>query len=104
MLRRAMTQIGLLTGHPGAFVLVGAYVLAWWVMSPASLEWHAGATIAALVMTVLIQRTAHRDTQALHAKLDELLKVEAGARTSLRDIDKEEPEVIEAHRARPRQD
>ena len=34
-------------------------------------------------MTLFIQRAEHRDTQAVHAKLDELLRVEGRARTEL---------------------
>jgi low affinity Fe/Cu permease len=33
-------------------------------------------TLATWAMTLLIQRTEHRDTQAIHAKLDELLRSE----------------------------
>jgi low affinity Fe/Cu permease len=35
---------------------------------------------------------------ALHAKLDELVRVEEGARSELTQLDEEEPEVIERHR------
>jgi low affinity Fe/Cu permease len=34
-------------------------------------------------MTLIIQRAEHRDTQAIHAKLDELLRAEGGARNEL---------------------
>jgi low affinity Fe/Cu permease len=98
MFRRTMTRLGKLTGHPIAFVLTGLYALCWWLISPATLEWHAIATIATLFMTVLIQRATHRDTQALHAKLDELLKANHGAKNSLTKIDSQEPEDIEQHR------
>jgi len=50
-------------------------------------------------MTLVIQRAEHRDTQALHAKLDELLRADRTARTELVKIDDEEPEVIEERRA-----
>ena len=46
-------------------------------------------------MTLFIQRADRRDTLALHAKLDELLKVNRRARTELAQIDEEEPEDIE---------
>jgi low affinity Fe/Cu permease len=48
-------------------------------------------------MTLLIQRAEHRDTQALQAKLDELLHVQRGA-NALTRIDEKEPEDIEHHR------
>jgi low affinity Fe/Cu permease len=53
-------------------------------------------------MTLLIQRAEHRDTQAIHAKLDELLHVQAAARDALTRIDDEEPEDIERHREEAR--
>jgi low affinity Fe/Cu permease len=53
-------------------------------------------------MTLLIQRAAHRDTQAIHAKLDELLRAESAARNEIADIDKQDPEEIERHRREER--
>ena len=50
-------------------------------------------------MTLFIQRAEHRDTQAIHAKLDELLRVAPRARSELAHIDEKEPEAIEQHRA-----
>jgi low affinity Fe/Cu permease len=55
--------------------------------------------MATWFMTLVIQRAEHRDTQALHAKLDELLRADRIARTELVNIDDEEPEVIEERRA-----
>jgi len=54
------------------------------------------------LMTLFIQRAEHRDTQAIHAKLDELLRVEDHARDRLTQLDNEEPEAIEKHRAEER--
>lgn len=53
-------------------------------------------------MTLFIQRAEHRDTQAIHAKLDELLHSQSSANDALTKLDDEEPEDIEAHRARHR--
>jgi low affinity Fe/Cu permease len=53
-------------------------------------------------MTLIIQRAEHRDTQAIHAKLDELLRVEGRARSELTELDDEEPEVIKERRLRER--
>jgi low affinity Fe/Cu permease len=98
----ALTRIGVLTAHPAAFVIVPCYVMAWLVFSFDTLDWHAVATIATWVMTLFIQRAEHRDTQAIHAKLDELLKAEGSARTELTSLDDEEPETIEQHRTEER--
>jgi low affinity Fe/Cu permease len=50
-------------------------------------------------MTLFIQRSEHRDTQAIQAKLDELLRTQGDARQGLTRLDDQEPEQIEAHRA-----
>jgi low affinity Fe/Cu permease len=50
-------------------------------------------------MTLIIQRAEYRDTQAIHAKLDELLRAEGGARNELTMLDEQEPENIEEHRS-----
>ena len=42
-------------------------------------------------MTLLIPRTEHRDTQALQAKLDELLHAHGQANNALTKIDDKEP-------------
>ena len=47
-------------------------------------------------MTLFIQQ--HRDTQAIHAKLDELLRAVGKANSDLAMLDQREPEEIEAHR------
>jgi low affinity Fe/Cu permease len=53
-------------------------------------------------MTLFIQRAEHRDTQAIHAKLDELLHTLVGARSTLARMDEWEPEDIEKHRQQNR--
>ena len=49
-------------------------------------------------MTLVIQRAEHRDTQAIHAKLDELLKVHGDAEDELMGIDEKDAEEIERDR------
>ena len=49
-------------------------------------------------MTLFIQRANRRDNLALHAKLDELLRVDDDARSELTQLDDQEPEMIERHR------
>ena len=70
----------------------------WIIFDPRSLNWHGIAALATWCMTLFIQRAEHRDTQAVHAKLDELLRAEGNARSELATLDKKEPEEIEAHR------
>jgi len=93
-----LTRLGLALSHPAAFVAAFVYMMAWMSLKPETFEWHAGATMAALFMTLFIQRATHRDTQALHAKIDELLHATRAARDELATVDEEEPEEIEEHR------
>ena len=51
-------------------------------------------------MTLFIQRAEHRDTQAIHAKLDELLKVNVDARNELMGVDDKDAEEVEKERER----
>ena len=88
--------------HPAAFLIVCCYVAIWVLLDAESFDWHAAATVATWFMTLIIQRAEHRDTQAIHAKLDELLRAEGRARSELTMLDDEEPESIEEHRAQER--
>jgi len=95
-----LTQIGVSTSHPLAFAVVAIYVAAWIICDPTSFGWQSAATVATWVMTLFIQRAEHRDTQAIHAKLDELLRAHGDADERLAKLDREEPEEIERQRDR----
>jgi low affinity Fe/Cu permease len=97
-IRQLLTDAGTWLARPWAFTLVGIYVALWIYFDPGSFGWPAGASIATLLMTLFIQRSEHRDTQAIHAKLDELLRVHGDAQSRLTKLDREEPEQIEAYR------
>ena len=101
-LQHALTRLGVLTSKPWAFGIVAIYGVAWAVVQPQSLDWHGVATLATWLMTLVIQRAEHRDTQAVQAKLDELLHAERHARNDLTRIDEREPEEIEQVRERER--
>lgn len=92
------TIIGQAASHPAAFAVVIAYAALWIGFDRASFDWNALATLAVWTMTLFIQRSNRRDTLALHAKLDELLRVDVGARSELAQLDEKEPEEIERHR------
>jgi low affinity Fe/Cu permease len=81
-----------------AFVVVAAYGFFWFIFDRETFGWHAFAVLAAWSMTLLIQRAEHRDIQAIHAKLDELIHAQIGARDGLTHIDREKPEDIEGLR------
>jgi low affinity Fe/Cu permease len=94
----ALTKPGVFASQPIAFVIVFCYVAAWLALSPDTFDWHAVATVATWFTTLIIQRAEHRDTQAIHAKLDELSRVDGNARGELSRMDEQEPETIEKHR------
>jgi low affinity Fe/Cu permease len=103
-IRQCLTLLGKIAASPWALASVAAYTVVWLAFDRDSLNFHGVATLATWCMTLFIQRSEHRDTQALHAKLDELLKAQPGARDHLARIDKREPEEIEEQRendARP---
>jgi low affinity Fe/Cu permease len=101
-LQRALTSLGTMTARPWAFLVVLAYAVFWLSVEPDSFDLHGLATLVVWVMTLFIQRAEHRDTQALHAKLDELLKADGAARTEVAHVDDQEPEEIERYRERER--
>ena len=96
--RHWLTKMGVWTAAPAAFLMVPAYGLLWWLFDRENFNFHAGAVLATWFMTLVIQRAEYRDTQAVHAKLDELLHAEEEARDALTKIDKKDPEDIEQHR------
>jgi low affinity Fe/Cu permease len=81
-------------GSPWAFVLAVGMVVTWMVTGPQfaySDTWqlviNTGTTIVTFLMVFLIQHTQNRDTQAVHLKLDELIRGVQGARNSLIDLE-----------------
>ena len=85
----------------GAVIL---YAVLWLIFDRSSFDWHGMASLATLFMTLFIQRSEHRDTQAIHAKLNELLHVNGDARNKLTILDDKEPEQIEAFRDKVREE
>jgi len=89
-----------------AWVFAGAVlvILVWLVTGPTfhfSDTWqliiNTGTTIVTFLMVFLIQNSQNRDSSALQAKLDELIRTSA-ARNSLVGIERLTPEEIEAIR------
>ena len=103
-MKHLLTRLGVYTASPIAFLILIAYAALWYIFEPQTLEWHGVATLATWAMTLVIQRAEHRDTQAIHAKLDEILHVMGDARNELTRVDEEEPEEIEKRRSRMRKD
>jgi len=79
---------------PWAFLAAVVVVVAWAVTGPFfgfSDTWqlviNTGTTIVTFLMVFLIQNTQNRDAQAMHLKLDELIRGVKGARTGLVDLE-----------------
>lgn len=83
-----------LVGMPWSFVAAAGVILVWAATGPAfgfSDTWqlviNTGTTIITFLMVFLIQNTQNRDAQAIHLKLDELLRSIAEARNGLIDLE-----------------
>jgi low affinity Fe/Cu permease len=97
------------TGKPITFVAAVAIVVIWAVTGPLfhfSDTWqlviNTGTTIITFLMVFLIQNTQNRDSEAMHIKMDELIRAVQGAHNALLDLeeleDKELDEVRERYR------
>jgi low affinity Fe/Cu permease len=93
------------TGQPVSFGLAVLVILVWAITGPI-FQWsdtwqlivNTGTTIVTFLMVFLIQSTQNRDAEAVHIKLDELLRVTPGAHNVLLDLE----EMEEADLARLR--
>src|SRR5204862_7919649 len=79
---------------PATFCAAVGIVVVWALSGPLfhwSDTWqlviNTGTTIVTFLMVFLIQSTQTRDTQALHLKLDELIRVNRSARNSLLNLE-----------------
>jgi low affinity Fe/Cu permease len=107
---RFAKSIAFTTGRPTTFVLAAVLIMGWAVTGPMfdfSDTWqlviNTGTTIVTFLMVFLIQNTQNRDSQALHMKLDELIRAVSGARNCLIDLDEltdEELTRIQNHYAK----
>ncbi len=82
MFTRFANVVSKWTGKPAAFTLCIIGVLVWAICGPVfkfSETWqlviNTSTTIITFLMVFLIQNTQNRDNAALHAKLDELIRV-----------------------------
>jgi low affinity Fe/Cu permease len=88
-------------GHPVTFSLALLTIIVWGATGPLfgySDTWqlliNTGTTIVTFLMVFLIQKTQNRDTQAIHLKLDELIRVTKGARNMMLDLEHMDDESL----------
>jgi low affinity Fe/Cu permease len=81
-------------GHQAAFLLALALIAAWAVAGPLfhysdtwQLTVNTATTIVTFLMVFVIQNTQMRDTEALHIKVDELLRAVPEAANALLDLE-----------------
>ena len=81
-------------GKPRSFAIAVLVIAAWALSGPLfhfSDTWqlviNTGTTIVTFLMVFLIQNTQNRDAQAIHLKLDELLRATHAARNRLVDLE-----------------
>jgi low affinity Fe/Cu permease len=94
------------TGRPMAFVLAVIVILLWAVTGPFfhfSDTWqlviNTSTTIMTFLMVFLIQNTQYRDSEAIHIKLDELIRAIEEAHNVLLDLEEMEDEDLDNLRA-----
>ena len=81
-------------GRPWTFLIATLAIVVWGVLGPVfrysdtwQLAINTGTTIITFLMVFLIQNTQNRDAQAIHLKLDELLRAVSEARNGMIDLE-----------------
>jgi low affinity Fe/Cu permease len=106
---RFATSASRATGRPATFVLAVTIVTVWAVTGPMfgfSDTWqlviNTGTTIITFLMVFLIQNTQNRDSEAMHVKMDELIRAMNGAHNALLDLEELDDNDLDKARDRYR--
>ena len=106
---RFATAAARATGRPGTFALAVLVIAVWAVTGPIfgfSDTWqliiNTGTTIVTFLMVFLIQNTQNRDSEAMHVKMDELIRALKGAHNALLDLEELDDNTLDTIRARYR--
>ena len=90
------------TGRPGTFISAGLIIVIWALTGPIfhySDTWqlviNTGTTIITFLMVFLIQNTQNRDTEAMHIKLDELIRSVKSAKNTVLDLEELDEEELD---------
>jgi low affinity Fe/Cu permease len=99
---RIAKRISHLTGHPVIFVMACLVIVVWGALGPVlgysdtwQLAINTSTTIVTFLMVFLIQNTQNRDSEALHLKIDELLRALDTADTRLVDLEERSEQELE---------
>ena len=104
---RFAQSVSQFTGQPVTFFIALATIVVWAISGPLfgfSDTWqlviNTGTTIVTFLMVFVIQNTQMRDTEAMHLKLDELIRATEGAHTALLDLEELEEDKLIAYKRR----
>jgi low affinity Fe/Cu permease len=98
-----------MSGRAGTFALALLVIVVWAITGPIfgfSDTWqliiNTGTTIVTFLMVFLIQNTQNRDSEAMHVKMDELIRALSGAHNALLDLEDLDEKALDAIRERYR--
>jgi len=99
---RIAKRIAHLMGQPAIFAAACLVIVVWGALGPVlgySDSWqlviNTSTTIVTFLMVFLIQNTQNRDSEALHLKIDELLRALDAADTRLVDLEERSEQELE---------